>query len=303
MRATGALAGLIWFLSATGVLAEDPLPGTLPTMDPRALALGGVLRASPSGISGIYLNPAAIAMVPLYHMELMYQYTGGDEMHTGGVAVVDSITAMIAAGLSFNYARIDQSKTDHEVYDGRLALGSGIGEVIFIGLTGRYLHVAQNTGSDHQGPGGISALPASGNQQVDGFTFDAGATFRLGDKVCLGIAGNNLTNPGSVFTPVQLAGGLSVALADMLNIEANVVLDFSSHEELNQEFHGGVELFLAHRVAIRGGYIYDVYYNLHSASAGLGYVDSSFSVEAGLMREIVDGGRTALAFGFKYFVN
>jgi len=302
-RVCCVLIGLVGLVLTPAALAEKPLPGTLPTMDPRPLGLGGALRASPSGTSGVYLNPASIAMVPLYHLELMYQYTGGDALHMGGVSVVDSITSMIAAGLSFNYSRIAQPKTDHEVYDGRLALASGIGEMVFIGLTGRYLHVTQNTGAGHQGPGGVSALPSSGNQQVDGFTFDAGAAFRLGDTVSVGVSGNNLTNTGSVFAPIQLGGGVSLALVEILTVEADVVLDFSTHEDVNEEIHGGVDLFLANHLALRAGYIYDFYFGLNTVCAGVGYIDSAFSLEAGFLREIVDEGRMAFAFGFKYFVN
>jgi hypothetical protein len=302
-RAFSATTGIVFFIFASGAMAEKPLPGTLPTIDPRPLALGGALRASASGTSGIYLNPATIAMVPLYHLELMYQYLSEEQMHMGGIAVVDSVTSIVAAGLSFNYSVIDQTKTDHEAYDGRLSLATKIGDMIFVGLTGRYLRVEQNTGVANQGPGGVSALPSSGNQQVDGFTFDAGAALRLGDSVALGIVGNNLTKTGSVFAPIQLGGGASVTLAEMITIEANMVWDFSSHDDTNQEIHSGVELFLAHKVALRAGYVYDFYFDLHSASAGLGYVDPAFALDAGFMKEIADDGRMALAVGFKYFIN
>lgn len=300
--AVGVFAAAAVFADARISLAEEPLTGTLRTMDPRPVGLGGVLRASSSGTSGIYLNPATIAMTPLYHIEAMYQYTGEEQMHSGGVAVVDSITSIIAAGLSFNYSRIDRLKMDHEAYDVRLALAGGIGDLFRLGLTGRYLHLEQNLGGKNQGPAGVAALPYSGSQQVDGFTFDAGAAFRLGDLVTLGLVGYNLTDTGSVFAPLQIGGGLSLHLMSMLLIEGNLVVDFTSHDNVNEETHLGVELFIANQVAIRAGHIYDVYFNRHSISAGLGYVDSVFAIDFGFMQEIVADGRMILAFGFKYFI-
>ncbi|MCP4675747.1 MAG: hypothetical protein GY854_09625 [Deltaproteobacteria bacterium] len=294
---------LLFVAIAENAHAEDTLTGTLHTMNPRPIGLGGTLRASPSGTTGIYMNPAVLAMVPLYHIELMYQYTGEEQKHMGGLAVVDSITTFIAAGLAFNYSGIRQQRTEHDEFDGRLALSGGIGDVFFIGLTGRYIHVEQNKSSNKWGPIGKPALPASGSQQVDGFTFDAGTAFRLGDVVTLGVVGYNLSNTGSVFAPLELGGGVGLHLLKMLLIEVNGVVDFTSHTDPAWDLHFGTELFLARRVAIRAGYIYDIYYNLHTVTAGLGYVDTHFSLDVGFQHEIIEEGRMLLAFGFKYFIN
>lgn len=283
--------------------AEDMLPGTFPTMDPRAVGLAGALRASPSGTTGIYLNPAVIPMVPIYHIEAMYQYVGDEQQHSGGLAIVDSVTSFIGAGLSFNYSRIDHERTSHEAYDGRLAVAGGIADVFYIGATGRYLHLDQNIPSSDWGPAGRPALPSSGSQQVDGFTFDAGAAVRLGNLVTIGVAGYNLTNTESIFAPIQLGTGISVYLLEMLLLEADAVVDFTSHEDVNTEIRFGTELFLARTVALRVGYIYDVYYDVHSISAGLGYVHPKFGVDFGFMHDVLEEGRMVIAFSFKYFVN
>ena len=272
-------------------------------MDPRPLSLGQTLRAAPSGTAGVYLNPAVLAMVPLYHIELMYQYTGREEMHTGGLAVVDSVTSVVAAGLSFNYSAIDQPRTRHVAYDGRLALAGSLGDVLFLGATGRYLHLEQNKSSKQWGPAGKPALPASGSQQVDGFTFDVGAALRAGSIVTIGVVGYNLTHTGSVFAPLQLGSGVSVSLAQILFMEFDAVIDFTSHDKVSADLNFGTEVFLGNRFAIRGGYMYDIYYNLNSITAGLGYVGDRFAVDGGYMQEIEDDGRFVVCFAFKYFIN
>ncbi len=290
-------------VDATPAVAEEPLTGTLQIYNPRAVGLAGALRASPSGTSGIYLNPAVLAMTPIYHFELMYQYTGQEQMHSAGVSVVDSITSFIAAGLSFNYGGIRQTHSEHDAFDGRLALSGRLGERFFIGAAGRYIHVDSNTSMDAWGPGGVAALPASGSQQADGFTFDVGAALRAGEFFTLGVVGYNLTNTGSIYAPIKLGGGGSVYLLDMLLVEVNGVADFTSHDASAWEIRMGTELFIAKRVGLRAGYYYDIYYDIHSICAGLGYVDTRFSLDFGFMQEAVDSGRTVLAFSFKYFVN
>lgn len=290
---------------AVGVAAaEEPLVGSLKTMDTRAIGLAGALRASPSSTSGVYLNPATIAMAHLYHIGLMYQYTGEEDLHMGGVAIVDSVTsAVIAAGLSLNYLRADQHRTDHESWDARLAIAGSIADIVFLGMTGRYIRVESDLERGNRGPNGPPALPRSGSQQVDGFTFDAGAAVRLGDVVSLGVTGYNLTDTGSAYAPIQLGSGAALFLIDMLTIEADLVVDFTQHEEVNEEIHGGAELFIAGRVPIRAGYIYDVYLDRHSVAAGLGYVDRAFAVDLGYQQEIIENGRWILAFGLRIFIN
>ena len=297
-----ALAALL-LAAPLDALGEKPLTGTLPTLNPRAIALGQTLRASASGTSGLYLNPAVIAMTPLYHLELMYQYTGKDNMHMGGVSLVDSVTTVVAAGVAFNYSDITEKRTKHQAFDGRLAIAGGIGNVFYLGATGRYLYLEQNQSESKWGPAGKPALPSSGSRQVNGFTFDAGAALRLGSIVTLGLVGYNLIPSHSIFAPMDLGTGLSLYLLSMLLLEANVVIDFTSHDRVNTEIHFGTELFLAKAVAIRLGYIYDIYYDLHSLSAGLAYIHPKFSIDLGFMHEVIEDGRWQLGFSFKYFVN
>ena len=299
------LSSLFYFaiFSGRSVADEKPLTGTMKTLDPRALGLSGAMVAGPAGTSAVYLNPATISMVPLYHFEGMYQFTARENMHMGGIAAVDSVTTVVGAGLAFNYSGIDQSRTEHQAYDVRLSLSGAIGKMLFLGATGRYIRLEQNIASSKWGPVGKPALPKSGSQQLDGFTFDAGAALKIGELISLGVTGYNLTNTGSAFAPIELAGGVSLSLLEMLLLEFDVGTDFTSHDDAAIELRLGGELFIAGALAIRGGYLYDIYYNMHGVSAGLGYVHSRFAIDAGFTQEIREDGRIAVAIGFKYFVN
>ena len=294
-------------IAANGQIAhaEEPLFGTKTTLDPRALGLAGALRALPSSTSGIYLNPATLAMANLYHMNMMYQFTSKENLHTGGLAIADSVTSStFAAGLSLNYLGANQDTTHHESWDGRLALAGNFGDVFFAGMTCRYIRVANDVEPDDLGPGNMHpALPSSGSLQLNGFTFDAGAALKLGDMLSIGITGYNLSNTNSVYAPLKLGGGIGTTLFEMLLIEADLVVDFSSHNELSQEIDLGAEIFLAGLVPVRIGYIFDTYYQMNSIAAGIGYTDTAFALDVGFQYEIRNNGRFFLAFGLRIFLS
>ncbi|MCK9459351.1 MAG: hypothetical protein M0R80_06900 [Proteobacteria bacterium] len=303
--AAAALAAALFLSFASTARAEEPLFGTSPLLDPRALGLAGALCATPSSASGLYLNPATIAMAPVYHISLGYQFAREQNanLHTAGGAIVDSITSStIGAGLSLNYLRANESRRDFESWDARLAVAGNIKDTFFIGATGRYLRVESDLERGDRGPNGRPALPSSGSQQMDGLTFDAGAGLRLANIVSIGVAGYNLSNPGSAYAPLSLGSGVGVTLFEMLLIEADAVFDFTSHDEVGTEIRSAVELFLAGRVPLRVGYAYDVYYDINTIAAGIGYVDPSFGVDIGFQKDLTDGGRFALALGLRIFI-
>jgi opacity protein-like surface antigen len=290
-------------LAAAVARAEEPQVGTLKLMDPRAIGLAGALRAAPGSCSGMYLNPATIAMTRAYHIGLAYQFTGQDDLHTAGAAVVDSVTSpVVAAGLSLNYLRADERRTDHESWDARIAVAANIADVFFLGITGRYLRVEHDLESGNRGPNGAHALPSSGSQQLDGLTFDAGAVVSLGGVVNIGVAGYNLSKPDSIYAPLQLAPGIAVTLFDVLIVEGDLVVDFTSHREINQEVNAGVELLVAQVVPLRLGYRYDVLLDIHGIAAGVGYLSKVFAADVGFQHDLREDGRLILALGLRFFL-
>jgi hypothetical protein len=306
LRAAALAAAVISFVSMAPLArAEEPLFASQATLDPRALALAGALRATPCSTSGMYLNPATLTMSPIYHLNLMYQYAREQDanLHMAGAAIVDSITSsVIGAGLSLNYLRADEDTLDHESWDARLALSGNIKDTFFIGVTGRYLRVESDLERGDRGPNGRPAFPSSGSQQMDGLTFDAGAGLRLGDVVSIGVTGYNLSKTNSAYAPLSLGTGVGVTLLDMLLIEADAAFDFTSHDEVGAEIDTGIELLLGNRVPLRVGYGYDVYYNINTIAAGLGYVDPSFAIDLGFQKDVVDGGRLLIALGIRIFI-
>lgn len=291
-RALLPLLGLVGWLSGEASAFADPL-----YEGPRGLAMGGALRAAAMSTPSLYLNPAAMALGRLYHLEAGYQYDGAVQGHLANAAVVDS-TNKVAGGLGATYAVSDPDHADRTAYDLRLGLAVPVANGFSIGGTFKYLHLEQD---------GTSALGASSSASddplLDDFTFDAGALLKLGQLLSLGVAGYNLTNLGSPEAPLEVGFGAAVSLGDVAVIDGDVVLDLSTYEKVVARYGIGGEYFAASRYPIRLGYAIDPREGQQFLSGGLGYVDQRFSAEAGLRQQIVGGSDTTVAIGVKFFVH
>ncbi|MBN2716745.1 MAG: hypothetical protein JXX14_12905 [Deltaproteobacteria bacterium] len=313
MKATKQIGKVLQFgvlllgLCASTVCAAQNgrLVGTEKLGDTRMLAMGGALRASNSNTSAVYLNPAAMGMSHVYHLNVKYQYTGLDNLHNGGIALVDSIThQVLSAGLSLDYLRSNKEATDFESWDGRLAGGLNIREVFFLGITGRYLRASQNVSGSARGPEGmaLSAFPRNDTVQANGFTMDLGMAARAGDIVSLGLVAYNITNTGTLYAPFQLAGGISALIKNMWLLETDLVADFGSYSNTAMELQLGTELILKEQFSIRGGFDREFHFKVNSYSLGFGYSTTRFAIDLGYRQDIEYLERFRIALGFRIFI-
>lgn len=296
MRTTRALLPLLalsGWLAGEAPAAADPL-----YQGARGLAMGGALRAAAMSTPSLYMNPAAMALGRLYHLEAAYQYDGAVQGHLANAAVVDS-TNKVAGGLGATYAVSDPDHADRTAYDLRLGLAVPIAQGFSLGGTLKYLHLDQ-AGTPELG---ASAAAADDDPLLDDFTFDAGALLKLGQILSLGVAGYNLTNLGTPEAPLEVGFGAAVSLGDVAVIDADAVLDLSTHDKAVARYGLGGEYFAANRYPIRLGYAIDPREGRQFLSGGLGYVDQRFSAELGLRQQIVGGSDTMVAFGVKFFVH
>lgn len=296
-----AVVLLVGWVSAAH--ASEPQVGTETLQDARGLGMAGALRASAGSVGALYLNPATMSMARLYHINMKYQYTGRDDLHNGGVQIVDSITShRLAAGVGVDHLRAVDPHRDFKAWDVRLALSTGIANMFFLGLTGKYLRVENDLGKSHRGPNGPPALDASGSLQANGFTFDAGAALRLGSLVSLGVTGYNLTRPNTVYAPLQLGMGVGVDIRQMLHIEANTVFDFTSYAETGYELSVGAEFFVAGAVGLRAGYRHDFYFDINQIALGAGYNGQRVGLDLAYQQDIEYRDRFRLAFSLRIFI-
>jgi len=260
------------------------------------MALGGAQRATSYSVGGLYMNPANMARTQVYHLGGFSEIWPEAKRVSFGGAAVDSIvnTKGIAGGVGYTWNQQDKDTLDRQYNDLRFALAFPLQNKFFLGLGGRYLWLSQ----DGSGPLGDSLASGGlqGDRIVEGFSFDAGVTVKPTDSFYIAVVGNNLSDPGSGFQPLTAGGGIGFATNDF-GIEGDVVFDFTTWDETTVRVMGGAEYLVAGAVPLRVGYRYDDGLESHAVSAGLGYVDRSFSADAAVRRIVSGDKATAIVFG------
>ena len=301
-RTLVAWAGLLTCsLFSRSSIAETELPpevgynyGDVET--PRTMALAGAQRATSYSVGGLFTNPANMARTAVYHLGGVAEIWPEANRVSFGGAAVDSIVNSkgIAGGLGFTWNQQDKDGLGRQYNDLRFALALPLQDRLFLGLGGRYLWLSQ----DGHGPLGASLASGGlgGQRIIEGFSFDAGATIKATDEIYLGVVGNNLSDPGTGFQPLNVGGGIGVA-TKQFGLEADLVFDFTTWDETTVRAMGGAEFLVEDAIPIRAGYRYDAGAESHAVSLGLGYVERSFSADAAVRRVVSGDKATAVVLG------
>lgn len=261
----------------------------------RSLAMGGALRALGNGTTAMFLNPANMPLTRLYHIEGSVHGTPEASRLLGTLTAVDSITSStrVSGGASFTGGLMDPDGLDRVYTDFRSSVAYPFGDRFFLGAGFRYLRMIQDGFGLFDNKAGKAYSPVSGglvdsNQRqafVDTFTFDAGATVRIGQYFHLGVVGQNLTHPGHSLLPTTVGGGMGVGTQDF-SIEVDGVADFDSWPTTTARVMAGGEYLIANKYPLRLGYRYDQGAGVHSVSGGFGYVSTEMSAEIAVRRTL-----------------
>lgn len=277
---------------------------------PRSAAMGGALRAMGSGSSAVFLNPAALPEVRLYHIQALAQVTPETGRQVYGGTIVDSVTSRLAGSFSLLGGSWTRAASTNRSLDMRLGLAFPITDKFLIGLGGRYLKVSQSG----LGPFGLSQ--ASGG---------------LNRRRRHGRAGQAPAPPGHAQHP-HLGRGHR-RQAHRLDLHRGRRTEPHLHQERAHAAHrrrrhrlrrrglldrGGrnrrpqlveqadgaaqaqQDLVVASVVPIRAGYRFNQGAKLHTLSLGTGYVGQSFSIEGAVKRTLSSPGETMMVFSIAY---
>lgn len=303
-RAVGALGSA---LAVSGHLAlaradESELPPEVgynygAVEGARGGALGGALRAFGNSTDAVFTNPANMAAGELYHIGAVGEFWPEARRYLFGAAVVDSLTGRVAGGLGGYYMTQDPDGIDRSGGEGRLALAFPFSEKFMLGATGKYLQLRQD------GPGPFGRDPFSGGLRrrsfAKTFSVDLGATVTPTKGFSIGLLGANLTNPAHGLLPLNVGGGIGVG-SRTFTLEADVLGDFTTWNRNTVRAMAGFELLVADAVPLRLGYRYDDGAESHAISAGLGYVDRSFSAAVSGRRIVAGDAATAVFVSLTY---
>ena len=279
----------------------------------RSAAMGGALRALGNAVTGLYTNPANIALTRVYHLQGLAQIWPEARRQTYGASAVDSVTGRLAGAVGAHYGVLDPDGVDRKWTDVRLGLGFPISDRFYAGVTGKYLKLRDN-GLARPGYGLRHSYASAGLPDaaiVDGFTFDAGITVKPTNNFFIGVVGTNLTSPGHGFQPLTLGGAIGFGNND-ITAEVDVVADFTTYTKAdgtsrtNMRAMAGFEYLAADHFPLRVGYRYDAEPALHAISAGAGYIDPQFSVDLSIRRTVSGkepfGPVTTVVVDLQYFL-
>jgi len=287
-------------------LCAVPAAGAQTTVDPpvaesyettRGLAMGLGARASAASTSALQYNAAGLTLGRLYHVETVLGYEPGTSRATFGASVIDSFSAPVAMGFSYRYV-LGNGHDGHAGMEGRLALAVPIGDVLSIGVTGRYVTFTREgqRPEDTRGPFAEGA-------NIDG-------AIRVTPVAGLHIAalGYNLVDVGSPLVPRLVGGSLSYTIDSVVTLAVDGLADLSTFHEADGAMRpeallgGAVEIFVQ-GVPIRAGYSFDSGRDLHYVTAGLGYVTEQLGVDLSWRQQVVGDDDTWLLASFRYFVH
>jgi hypothetical protein len=261
----------------------------------RSMAMGGAMRALGNGTTGLYSNPANVALTRVYHLGVLAAIWPESKRQSYGATAVDSITSRLAGAVGAHYSWMDPDGVNRRWTDVRLGLAFPFSDRFYAGLSGRYLKLSQKGGFRLNniigGPTDVVAGGLRDESIVNNFSFDAGLTFRPTSSLAIGLVGSNLSNPGHGLLPTSVGGGVGFGTRDF-TVEADVLGDFSTYANKDGTTKStmrtmlGGEYLAADHNPLRLGYRYDQGARSHAISGGLGYIDQQFSVELGLRRTV-----------------
>lgn len=301
----GVVATMLW-----GALTLLPCPtqAARGLVGPRALGMGGALRASSAGSAAVLVNPAGMSMAKQYVMGGHYQFRSSDAAHHAHASIVDSYTTAIAAGLSYSYVNaspdrtlatqgggldLEESEQTHEV---GLSLSLPLGQWLLFGLTTRYINYKARLADAV--PGGVFG------PSLSTVGLDVGAIVRLGDWVRVAAVGHNVVPVHDQLYPQQLGLGTAISPMPWLTAEFDSVIDFTSDPSgVSVNFHGGLEGFFANSYAFRLGTQHNMYLDATHLSVGGAYMTPQAGFQVSLQQQVAGGKATVVAAAMQFFVS
>lgn len=248
----------VTLLSVAGLLALATPAAGQTFSNPRVVGMAGAVRGDPLANSALLVNPAGMARAYTYAAEVAYNRAGPGDLNAAGINVVDSKTQpALAVGAAYAYQFTDpDAPIGISGHDARLAFAhAAVPNKVFFGVGLHYLHL-------------------DGDEPVDdlkGFTLDAGALISLTPSFHVGLSGQNLIDRDDPRLP-RLAGGGVAYTGEILAVDFDTVVDFSTADSPKPIFALGAEALLGETVPVRLGVRRDQALERTFVGGGVGFL-------------------------------
>lgn len=272
-------AAIFLFPLAAGAQSTTPAPVAVSTlrdfMHARGYGMGGAFRGTGLGADTVVGNPAAMSLFPRFQTELSGAWEMDGRMTFGTLALLDSVSNRVAAGLAYHFGQIGEGEERRTLHLQTFAFSVPVAPWLHFGLSGRYLNLSGN------GPKGLA-----GPRAANAITGDAGLMFRFGQSIHVGLSAHNLIDT----THPELSRyfvGSAAFVGQLFSAAAEVRADFGARRFTDPEdappsnfysWSAGAEYILG-VVPLRAGYQSDPLANAHYLSAGLGLMTETGNID------------------------
>ncbi|WNG49943.1 hypothetical protein F0U60_41845 [Archangium minus] len=225
----------------------------------RSVGMGGAWRALGVGAEAGTGNPASLAAFRTYRIELTgaWDWVGKDAL--GMVAVADSSTSMLAAGVTYQLISLGKGTQRATAHLNTLALAVPLANSLMIGVSTRYLLMR-------------------GARQANSLTADAGLLVRPSDAFSIGVSAHNLigTNNPELTRYYSAHAGV---FAGLLTVAADVRADFETNDRTTFTYSGGLEYVLGQNFPLRAGYTWDGFTRSSQLGVGIGLMTGGGGID------------------------
>jgi hypothetical protein len=271
--------------------APEPLPASYPSSAPairdamhaRDYAMAGAYRAHGLGAESITGNPAALTLYRRYQIELSGAWDPATQFGFGTVAVADSQTSELGAGLAYDLVSFGEGASRRTAHLNTLALALPLLDFVHVGA-------------------GVRHILETGARESNAITLDAGVILRFLEAFTLGFAGHNLidtANPDmSTFYSVSAA-----YCSGLFTVAADARIDLGVAETAQVAYSLGGEYIFAQGIPLRFGYQFDGISKTQYVGAGIGLMTESGAVDFGYRHELGGLNGRMLALTIKVYVH
>lgn len=270
---------LVALLSTQAFAQTAASPSLEDLMHARNVGMGGAYRPLGYGAEAVTGNPAALSMYKRYQLELSGSWDVAQPFGFGTIALADSATTEIAAGIAYHLVTLGSGDTQRTAHLSTVALALPFGQVVHLGLSIR-----------HQ--------LFTGANDNNSLTMNAGLIVKPLEFLTLSVSGHNLIDVRNREVPRFLSFGAAVNFG-MLSGCAEGRADFGDPSHVRWAAAGGVEYIAGALVPLRFGYSWDGIRNSQSIGMGIGLFIEGSGVDFGYQHELGGNNGRLLALTLK----
>lgn len=236
--------------------------------------MGGAYRAHGLGAEAAYGNPAALGLYKRYQLELSGAWDPTSRFAFGTVAVADSATSSVAAGVAYHFASLLTEGGRVTSHLTTMSFGVPIAAGIHLGASAKHAGMT----------GALSA---------NAISMDAGLLVQLG-AFAASVSGHNLIDVSNPLLGRYYVSSLAF-LGRLFTAIADVRATFEGPSP-NFLFAGGVEYVAGEGIPLRVGYSIDPARGQSWVSGGVGLISEGGGIDFGYRHELggLDGRMFAL---------